>query len=123
MSLTHLDSRIGYGTDIERLIYSPVPGSLEAPAAISLYPLKQDIRVIVGQLGHTVRMSAPELDIVAEGSDRGEAWSRFLEQIRTREDSAWLSFDVGPTRAEEIAEGLNAPEDEDWAELAEDAEG
>ncbi len=122
MSLAHLDSRIGCGTDIERLIYPPIPGSIQGPAAINLYPLKQDIRVIVGHLGHTVRMSAPDLNIVVQGSDRGEAWSRFLEEIRKRGDSAWLSFDVGPTRADEIAEGLDAPEDEDWAEQADDPE-
>jgi hypothetical protein len=117
MSLANLDSRIGYGTDIERLIYPLIPGSIETPVSISLYPLKQDIRVIVGQLGHTVRMSAPDLDIVVEGANREQAWTNFLEEIKKREDSAWLSFDVGPTRREEIQEGLNAPEDEDWSEV------
>jgi len=116
MSLVHLDSRIGYGTDIERLIYPPIPGSIEAPKAINLYPLKQEVRVIVGQLGYTVRMSAPDLDIVVEGTNRGEAWAKFLEEIKRRDDSAWLRFDVGPTRREEIEEGLNAPENEDWSE-------
>lgn len=123
MGLAHLDSRIGYGTDIERLTYSPIPGSVEAPVAINLYPLKQDIRVIVGKLGHAVRMSAPDLDIVVEGAGRVEAWDKFLAKIKKRDDSAWLSFDVGPTRREEIEEGLNAPEDEDWSELADSDEG
>lgn len=123
MGLAYLDSRIGYGTDIERLTYPPIPGSTEAPIAISLYPLKQDIRVIVGQLGHAVRMSAPDLDIVVEGIDGVEAWTKFLEEIKKRDDSAWLSFDVGPTRREEIEEGLNAPEDEDWSELSDSDEG
>lgn len=123
MSLANLDSRIGYGTDIERLIYPPIPGSIESPRAISLYPLKQNIRVIVGQLGHTVRMSAPDLSIVVEGANRIEAWTKFLEEIKNRDDGAWLSFDVGPTRREEIQEGLNAPEDEDWSELVNSDEG
>jgi len=121
MSLTHLDSRIGYGTDIERLIYPPIPGSIENPSAINLYPLKQNIRVTVGQLGHSVRMSAPDLNIIVEGSNRSEAWINFLEEIKKRDDGAWLSFDVGPTRREEIEEGLNAPEDEDWSESVDSA--
>lgn len=123
MSLAHLDSRIGYGTDIERFIYPPIPGSTEAPKAANLYPLKQDIRVIVGQLGHTVRMSAPDLNIVVEGANTIEAWTQFLEEIKKRDDGAWLSFDVGPTRSDEIKEGLNAPEDEDWSEPVDGIEG
>jgi hypothetical protein len=123
MSLAHLDSRIGYGTDIERFIYPPVPGSVDTPGAVHLYPLKQEIRVIVGQLGHMVRMSAPDLDIVVEGANRGEAWALFLDETKKRDDGAWLSFDVGPTRRDEIEEGLNAPEDEDWSERVGSTEG
>jgi hypothetical protein len=67
-------------------------------------------------------MSAPDLDIVTEGSSQEEAWVKFLEEIRKRDDSAWLTFDVGPTRREEIAKGLDAPEDEDWSEPTDDAE-
>jgi len=86
---------------------------------IALQGRRQTIRVILGQLGGLVRMSAPEIGIVAEGSRPEEAWAKFLQEVRKRDDSAWLSFDVGPTRQEEIAEGLNAPEDEDWSEPVE----
>jgi hypothetical protein len=89
----------------------------------TIYPSRQQVRVIIGEFGTIVRMSAPSLDIVSEGSSRNEAWTKFLEEIRRRDDAAWLTFDVGPTRHEEIAEGLNAPEDEDWSEHAEDVEG
>ncbi len=83
---------------------------------------RQTIRVILGQLGGLVRMSAPEIGITVEGLTAEEAWIRFLEEARKRADSAWLSFDVGPTRQEEIAEGLNAPEDEDWSQMLNNAE-
>jgi hypothetical protein len=86
---------------------------------LALQERRQTIRVILGQLGRLVRMSAPEINIVAEGSSPEQAWAKFLEEINKRFEpdvSAWLIFDVGPTRHEEIAEGLNAPEDEDWSE-------
>ena len=71
MSLANLDSRTGYGTDgIQRLTYPPVPGSIETPVPIiSVYPIEQEIRVIVGRLGNNVRMSAPSLELVVEGKD------------------------------------------------------
>jgi hypothetical protein len=118
MSLLELDSRNPFGTDIEGARYADSPSDTDF---YMLYPRKRTIRVILGQLGDMTRMSAPELDIVVDGSDRGQAWARFLDQIRGREDGAWLAFDVGPTRPDEIAEGLNAPEDEDWSEPACDA--
>lgn len=83
------------------------------------------VRVILGQLGQLVRMSAPEVDIVTEGSTPEEAWLKFREEIEERfgaEERIWFSFDIGPTRREEIAEGLNAPEDEEWPELSEENE-
>lgn len=112
MNLAGLDSRVAFGTDIEPSNYPDRPSRVERSI---LYPPRQTVRVILGELGDIVRMSAPELNIVTEGSNRVEAWSKFLEEIRRRDDSAWLTFDVGPTRAEEIAEGLNAPEDEYWS--------
>jgi len=120
MTLTELDSRTLLGTDIEYSHYPDSPSGIEGSI---LYLRRQTVRVILGELGDTVRMSAPELDVVAEGSNRVEAWTKFLKEIRKRDDSAWLTFDVGPTRREEIAQGLNAPEDEDWSELVEGAEG
>lgn len=89
---------------------------------LALQEGRQTIRVILGQLGGLVRMSAPEINIVAEGSSPEQAWATFLQQVRKRDDSAWLSFDVGPTRKEEIAEGLNAQEDEDWSQLLNNTE-
>lgn len=120
MSLAELDSRTLSGTDIGHSHYMDSPAGVEG---CTLYPPRQQVRVILGKLGGTFRMSAPNLDIVAEGSSRDEAWARFLDEIRNREDSAWLMFDVGPTRKEEVAEGLDAPEDEDWSKLADGAEG
>jgi len=122
MRLTEFDSRTLLGTDIEYSCYPHIPSGIESSI---LYPQRQLVRVIVGEFDQLVRMSAPELEIVTEGSSRQEAWSKFLEEIRSRfepDKSAWFRFDVGPTRCEEIAKGLNAPEDEDWSELAESDE-
>jgi hypothetical protein len=120
MILDELDSRTLSGTDIESPHYSDGPFVGECH---TIYPSRQQVRVIVGEFGSIVRMSAPSLDIYSEGSNRDEAWSKFLQEIRRRDDAAWLMFDVGPTRFEEITEGLDAPEDEDWSEPAEDTEG
>jgi len=123
MTLTELDSRTLSGTDIEYPRYLDGAAGMEG---CTLYPPKQRVRVILGKFGNVVRMSAPELDIITEGSNRDEAWAKFLEVLKIRfkpEDNAWFSFDVGPTRREEIEEGLNAPEDEDWTEPVVDAEG
>jgi hypothetical protein len=78
---------------------------------------KKAIRVILGRFGQIYKMSAPKKDIITEGQSPDEAWAKFLVEISKREDSASLSFDVGPTRRDEITEGLNIPEDEDWSEL------
>jgi hypothetical protein len=120
MTLTDFDSRTLSGTDIEYPRYSDGPTVGEG---YTIYPSRQQVRVIIGEFGSIVRMSAPSLDIVCEGSNRDEVWIKFLEEIRRRDDAAWLTFDVGPTRQEEIAEGLDAPENEDWSEHAEDVEG
>jgi hypothetical protein len=74
------------------------------------------IRVILGRLGSAFRLSAPELDIVVDGDTIAGAWHSFLEAVRGRDDTAWLAFDVGPTRRDEVEQGLDAPDDEDWAE-------
>jgi len=120
MALIELDSRTLLGTDIEYSHYPDRPFGVET---CILYPPRQKVRVILGELGDIVRMSAPDLDIVTEGSNRDEAWAKFLDELRRRfvpDESAWLTFDVGPTRREEIAQGLDAPEDEDWAEPVDD---
>lgn len=83
---------------------------------------RQTVRVILGQFGEVVRLSAPEIGIITEGQNQDEAWAKFIIEISKREDSASLSFDVGPTRRDEIIHGLNTPEDEDWGELVMDAE-
>lgn len=119
MTLTEFDSRTLTGTDIEYPRYSDGPAVEDG---YTIYPPRQQVRVIVGEFGSIVRMSAPSLDIVSEGSNRDKAWANFLEEIRRRDDAAWLTFDVGPTRREEIAEGLDAPENEDWSESAEGVE-
>ena len=111
MALVDLDSRTCLGTDIERSQYPDCP-EIEC----TIYPTRQAIRVFLGNFGGAVRMSAPQLDIVVEASSKEEVWPKFLSEIRKRDDGAWLTFDVSPTRREEIVEGLNAPEDEDWSE-------
>lgn len=118
MDLLELDSRRPLGTDIEGVPYGDSPRNA---SFYTLYPRKQTVRVIVGQFGDIVRMSAPELDIVVDGTGQGQALARFGEEIRKRQDSTWLAFDFGPSRPEEIAEGLNAPENEDWSEPTCDA--
>jgi hypothetical protein len=123
MSLAELDSRTLFGTDIEYSHYPESPSS--GVEAYVIYPPKLTVRVILGELGDIVRMSAFELNIVTEGSNRLEAWARFLDEIKRRfkpDESAWFRFDVGPTRPEEIAKGLDALEDEDWSEPTEDTE-
>jgi len=121
MALAELDSRALLGTDIE-----PYPNGPSGTDSYILYPKKRTVRVILAQLGRFVRVSAPELDVVAEGSNQEQAWAKFLAEITERfepDESAWMSFDVGPTRREEIQEGLNAPEDEDWSEPVSSDEG
>ena len=83
---------------------------------------RRTVRVILGRFGKVVRLSAPEIDVVTEGQSPDDAWAKFLGEISKREDSASLSVDVGPTRRDEIIQGLNTPEDEDWDEWVIDAQ-
>jgi len=117
MTLIGLDSRSSLGTDIDCSRYPGEPNS-----GCILYPERHTVRVILGHFGRILRMSAPEIDLVVEANTRDEAWAKFLAEARSRQDAAWLTFDVGPTRREEIAEGLNAPEDEDWVQVICDPE-
>lgn len=112
--LTELDSRACLGTDIERSRYPDAPDDVYV-----IYPARVVVRVILGEFGNVTRLSAPEIGIVAEGADYGAAWTAFLDEARKRDDAAWLTFDVGPTRREEIEKGLDAPEDEEWSEPCE----
>jgi hypothetical protein len=75
-----------------------------------------DVRVVISYFQNIVRMSAPQLDIFVEGSDQTKALERFFEEVSKRDDKDCLSFDIGPTRREEIEYGLDAPDDEDWSE-------
>jgi hypothetical protein len=75
---------------------------------------KKAIRVILGRLGEIYRMSAPKMGLIIEGSNIAEAWEKFFAEMSRIEDSD-LTFDVGPTRRDEITEGLNVPEEEDWS--------
>jgi hypothetical protein len=83
---------------------------------------KKVIRVILGRLGEIYRMSAPKIGIATEGSNIAEAWKTFFDEINKRKDYANLTFDVGPTRRDEIAEGLNISEDEDWSDTLSESE-
>lgn len=103
----------------EKECYYEVPNSDTYSALIAE---RRIVRVILGRFGEAVRLSAPEIGVVTEGQNPDEAWAKFLVEISKREDSASLSFDVGPTRRDEIIQGLNAPEDEDWDGLVIDAE-
>ena len=118
MSRFMLDSRMGLGTDQHRLAPLPSPYA-ETTMYVSEYFLARTVRVVLGHLGDFFRFSAPELDVVAEGETISRAWDNFLGAVKARDDAGWLMFDVGPTRPEEIAVGLDAPEDEDWAEPTE----
>lgn len=117
MSASSLDSRMSLGTDLERRYSAPGPYAREMSSSSIYYAPSMIIRVIVGRLGSVVRMSAPVLDIVVDAINREDAWAKFLGVVRERDDFAWFRFDVGPTREEEIAMGLNAPEDEEWPDL------
>ena len=81
------------------------------------------IRVILSSFGKSFRMSAPEIDIIVEGATANEAWTEFLKEARKLNKTNWLEFDIGPTRPEEISEGLNASENEDWSETVSELEG
>jgi hypothetical protein len=121
MNLTYLDSRADLGTDLVRL-FGLSCWSDALKEFVAIYPPNKHIRVITGKLGSTIRMSAPSLNIVVDGANQQEVWEKFVNTVRQRSDSDWLTFDVGPTRAEEIQEGLDAPEDEEWPEMSDNLE-
>ena len=77
---------------------------------------KNPVRVILGRFGKICRMSAPKINVVTEGSSPDEAWANFLTEVRKRSDADLLTFDIGPTTHDEIMDGLNISEDEDWSE-------
>lgn len=115
MSPDMLDSRLSLGSDQFRR--SPRGNTYaETSSYRSGYFAIRNVRVVFGRLGSLFRLSASELDIVSDGQTLEEAWGAFLGEIRKHDDAAWMTFDVGPTRPEEIHAGLDAPEDEDWAE-------
>jgi len=114
MDLTLLDSRAALGTD---RVTSRRGGSAwsELTTARHFSTVQpRVVRVIIGRLGESVRLSAPALGIVVDAADSHKAWEEFLASVTGLPGREWLSFDLGPTRAEEICEGLDAPEDEVW---------
>ena len=96
--------------------------SASPPLENGWHSKRKAIRVILGRLGEIYKMSAPKIGIVTEGLNIAEAWKTFFAEISKLKDSAYLTFDVGPTRSDEIAEGLNIPEDEDWSESLSESE-
>ena len=116
MDLTVLDSRAALGTD--RATSHRPTSSWSEFTTVRRFSAVQPrvVRVIIGRLGDSVRLSAPDLDIVVDAVDPHKAWAEFLTTVRDLPlpKRQWISFDVGPTRANEIREGLDAPEDEVW---------
>ena len=117
-----LDSRNSLGSDVNRRAPVPYP-YVENSGNLGDSLVVKRIRVVLGRLGDLFRLSASELDIQVDAPTLEEAWTAFLNLVEAREDAAWLTFDVGPTRREEVERGLDAPEDEDWAEPADDTGG
>ena len=115
MIARNLDSRASLGSDLERRASSR-DEYVETSTYVGDCFAVRTIRVVLGRLGDMFRFSAQELDIVAEGDSIEEAWDAFLGAVGQRDDAAWLTFDVGPTRPHEVDDGLDASEDEDWAE-------
>ena len=117
MPVANLDSRAGLGSDINRLQRY----GLDEIWATGTWIKMRRVRVVLGNLGSMVRLTAPDLDVIVEGASFEETWSQFLNTVGQRGDSAWLWFDVGRTRPDEITAGLDAPEDEVWAEPDDDS--
>jgi hypothetical protein len=107
MSLTCLDSRSELGSDIDRNVREKPKRYQESSGLEGSWVEMRHVRVVFGKLGSFVRLSAPDLGVVAEGDSFEKAWGSFIGVILQRSDSAWLTFDVGPTRSEEVTEGLN----------------
>jgi hypothetical protein len=122
MQLAELDSRTSLGSDVDRFHSQTWQRAYAHPALCETSALSAgaielaQVRVIVARLGPCVRLFAPALDIVVDGVSFECAWRSFLDRTSERDDSPWLAFDVGPTRCDEIAEGLNVDPDEVWAE-------
>lgn len=122
MRLADLDSRSSLGSDVDRIgrlnwqrDYGR--GSLDEVSALSAsWIAPRQIRVVVARLGEAVRLSAPALDVVVQQATFNDAWRSFLDLVSKRADSPWLAFEVGPTRRDEIAAGLDVDPDECWAE-------
>lgn len=115
MSLAHLDSRAALGSDIDRRRYDVRTELEEGSSLGGPWIEMRQIRVVLGKLGPVVRLSAPQLDLAADGLDFDEAWATFLQLVADRSDSSWLTFDVGPLRDDEALQALDAPEDELWS--------
>lgn len=115
MLRTHLDSRASLGSDIVRESRG-ASRLAEASTWAGDWSTVRSVRVVLGKLGASYRLSAPVLNVVQEAPTIEEAWKAFLAAVRLRDDAANLTFDVGPTRPDEIDQGLDAPEFEDWAQ-------
>jgi hypothetical protein len=122
MNLIELDSRNELGSDVNRFNAQKWARSdmcrdfRETSSLYTNWTSFRHIRVIVGRLGNSVRLSAPALDLTEDGSSFKDAWKSFLDAVSKREDSPWLMFDVGPTNRDEITAGLDADPDEIWAD-------
>ncbi len=115
MRSVSLDSRVAMGSDIVRRTHSYPNDLTESSSLGDAWIEMKQVRVIVGQWGPSVRLSAPDLDLVADGQDFSQAWSVFLKEVIRRPDSAWLTFDVGSLREAELHLAVDAAEDETWA--------
>ena len=125
--LASLDSRlggtdIGFGIDTKDPVYETSETDKITSAPTIAYPALRKVRVIIGKLGPTIRLSAIDLNLIADGQNFFDAWANLCALIKNREDRQYLRFDVGPLRREEIDRALDAPEDEDWSGLLIDAE-
>jgi hypothetical protein len=122
VQLAELDSRSSLGSDVNRMVSQTWRRNCARPALREVSALSAawieltQVRVIVARLGPCVRVSAPALDVSVDDTSLEGAWRSFLDRVSQRIDSPWLSLDVGPTRPEEITEGLDADPDEAWRE-------
>ena len=112
---TLTDSRSALGTDIVR-----APSGVRRPlertnVGANWIELRTKVRVIVGQVGPSVRLTALGHNIQVEASSFANAWTEFIRIASHRSDYHWLTFNVGPPREDELRDALDAPEDESWA--------
>jgi len=116
MDLTALDSRAALGTD-RATSHRPTSSSREFTTVRRFSAVQpRVVRVIIGRLGDSVRLSAPDLDIVVDAADWQKGWAGFITRVRALPNRECFRFDLGRTTAKEIREGLDAPEDEVWKE-------